>query len=135
MRGEKVVPAAAVGDIDGLVMPAVVVMEVVTVAAMATVVAAERGEGGSVVLVDRGVVVAAVAVGLWMVGRRVGTSDIVDRVDRVIRILFGLVGKSPPEKFSGGGGVVVAGRRWLPDFVGEKGLIKGCVCLLYFEMK
>nr|GFD38652.1 hypothetical protein [Tanacetum cinerariifolium] len=41
MRGEKVVPAAAVGDIDGLVMPAIVVMEVVTVAAMATVVAAE----------------------------------------------------------------------------------------------
>nr|GEV63392.1 zf-CCHC domain-containing protein/UBN2 domain-containing protein [Tanacetum cinerariifolium] len=27
MRGEKVVPAAAVGDIDGLVMPAVVVMK------------------------------------------------------------------------------------------------------------
>nr|GEV98690.1 hypothetical protein [Tanacetum cinerariifolium] len=41
MRGEKVVPVAAVGDIDGLVIPAVVVMEVVTVAAMATVVAAE----------------------------------------------------------------------------------------------
>nr|GEV14512.1 spermidine/spermine synthase [Tanacetum cinerariifolium] len=33
----------------------------------------------AVALVDRGVVVAAVAVGLWMVGRRVGASDIVDR--------------------------------------------------------
>nr|GEY47443.1 hypothetical protein [Tanacetum cinerariifolium] len=67
----------------------------------------------AVALVDRGVVVAAVAVGLWMVGRRVGASDIVDRLDRVIRILFGFAGKSSPEKFSGGG--VVAGRRqWWP---------------------
>nr|GFA96423.1 hypothetical protein [Tanacetum cinerariifolium] len=58
-------------------------------------------------LVDRGVVVTAVAVGLWMVGRRVGASDIVDRVDRVIKILFVFAGKSPPKKFSGDG--VVAG--------------------------
>nr|GFB93028.1 hypothetical protein [Tanacetum cinerariifolium] len=65
----------------------------------------------AVALVDRGVVVAAVAVGLWMVGRRVGASDIVDRVDRVIRILFGFAGKSSPENFFGGG--VVAGRRQL----------------------
>nr|GEU32656.1 hypothetical protein [Tanacetum cinerariifolium] len=48
------------------------------------------------------------------VGQRVGASDIVDRVDREVRKLFGFVGKSPPEKFSGGGSVVavVAGRRW-----------------------
>nr|GFA79250.1 hypothetical protein [Tanacetum cinerariifolium] len=63
------------------------------------------------VVVDRGVVVAAVAVGLWMAARCVGASDIVDRVDRVIRILFGFAGKSPPKKFFGGG-VVAGGRRW-----------------------
>nr|GEU66922.1 hypothetical protein [Tanacetum cinerariifolium] len=73
MRGEKVVPAAAVGDIDGLVMPAVVVMEVVTVAAMATVVVAKRGEGGSVVLV-MAVAVLAAAAAMVAAGRRGGGS-------------------------------------------------------------
>nr|GEZ08532.1 hypothetical protein [Tanacetum cinerariifolium] len=34
---------------------------------------------------------------------RVRASHIVDRIDRVIRVLFGFVGKSQPEKFSGGG--------------------------------
>nr|GEX68430.1 hypothetical protein [Tanacetum cinerariifolium] len=36
-------------------------------------------------------------------------SDIVDRIDRLLRIIFGFAGKSPPKKFSGGGNVVVAG--------------------------
>ncbi|GKA86223.1 putative reverse transcriptase domain-containing protein [Tanacetum coccineum] len=35
--------------------------------------------------------------------RRVGESELVDRVDRVVGSLFGLAGKIPPEKFSGGG--------------------------------
>nr|GEZ23618.1 hypothetical protein [Tanacetum cinerariifolium] len=47
--------------------------------------------------------VAAVAVGLWMVGRRVGASDIVDRIDRTVGSILGFAGKSPSEKFSGGG--------------------------------
>nr|GEW43715.1 hypothetical protein [Tanacetum cinerariifolium] len=37
------------------------------------------GHGGG----DEGGEVAAVAVGLWMVGRRVGESDIGDRIDRL----------------------------------------------------
>nr|GFA98277.1 hypothetical protein [Tanacetum cinerariifolium] len=49
--------------------------------------------------------------GLLMVGRHVGASHIVDRIDRVIRVLFGFAGKIPPEKFFGGGGVVVADGR------------------------
>nr|GFB01922.1 hypothetical protein [Tanacetum cinerariifolium] len=40
-----------------------------------------RGVGGSW-CGNSGREVAAVAVGLWMVGRRVGASDIVDRIDR-----------------------------------------------------
>nr|GEV15658.1 hypothetical protein [Tanacetum cinerariifolium] len=40
------------------------------------------------------------------VRQRVGASDMVDRIDRKVMILFGFAGKSPPEKFSGGGGVV-----------------------------
>nr|GEZ79095.1 hypothetical protein [Tanacetum cinerariifolium] len=89
----------------------------VVLSAAAAVVAAGGGVNEAVALVDRGVVVAAVAVGLWMVGWRVEASDIVDRVDRVIRILFGFAGKSPPEKFSGGGVVAgwaaaAGGRRW-----------------------
>nr|GEZ14817.1 hypothetical protein [Tanacetum cinerariifolium] len=80
----------------------------------------------AVALVDRGVAVAAVAVGLWMVGRRMGASDIVDRVDRVIRILFGFAGKSPPKKFSDGG-VVAGGSRW-PALRGGRWSI--CVCFI-----
>nr|GFA15640.1 hypothetical protein [Tanacetum cinerariifolium] len=41
--------------------------------------------------------------------RRVRESDIDDRIDRSKRSIFGVTGKSPPEKFSGGGGVVAGG--------------------------
>nr|GFC91248.1 hypothetical protein [Tanacetum cinerariifolium] len=64
---------------------------------------------------------AAGAAGQRGVWRRVVASDIMDRVDRVIRILFGFARKSMQKKFFGGGVVVVAGWGWLPDFVGEKG--------------
>ncbi|GJZ43512.1 hypothetical protein Tco_0590767 [Tanacetum coccineum] len=37
------------------------------------------------------------------------TDSVWDRVYRKTRSLFGICRKSPPEKFSGGGGVVVAG--------------------------
>nr|GEV45333.1 retrovirus-related Pol polyprotein from transposon TNT 1-94 [Tanacetum cinerariifolium] len=43
--------------------------------------------------------------------RRVRESDIDDRIDRSEGNNFGFAGKSPPEKFSGGGSVVVAGGR------------------------
>ncbi|GKD69450.1 hypothetical protein Tco_1323540, partial [Tanacetum coccineum] len=43
-----------------------------------------------------------------VVGSRVTASDSGDRVDRVSGSIFGVGRKSPPEKFSGGGGVVVA---------------------------
>nr|GFB38690.1 hypothetical protein [Tanacetum cinerariifolium] len=59
-------------------------------------------------------------------GRRVMTSGMKDRVDRSKRSIFGFAGKSPTEKFSGGGGVVAVvagGRRW-----GES-IIKVCVCV------
>nr|GFB41655.1 hypothetical protein [Tanacetum cinerariifolium]GFB41680.1 hypothetical protein [Tanacetum cinerariifolium] len=55
--------------------------------------------------------------GLWMVGRRVGASHIVDRIDRVIRVLFGFGGKSSPENFSGGGR---RWRRWWPPAGGGR---------------
>ncbi|GJY90189.1 putative reverse transcriptase domain-containing protein [Tanacetum coccineum] len=38
---------------------------------------------------------------------RVEESDLVGRIDRLTRIIFGVGRKSPPEKFSGGGGVGV----------------------------
>nr|GEU73200.1 hypothetical protein [Tanacetum cinerariifolium] len=41
--------------------------------------------------------------------KRVAASDIVDRIDRKVGNLFGFAGKSSPEKFSGGGGVVAGG--------------------------
>nr|GFB54580.1 hypothetical protein [Tanacetum cinerariifolium] len=41
---------------------------------------------------------------------RVKESGVEDRVDRETRNLFGFAGKIPPEKFSGGGRVAVAGR-------------------------
>ncbi|GJW02857.1 hypothetical protein Tco_1561713 [Tanacetum coccineum] len=40
------------------------------------------------------------------VDERVGESDLGDRVDQFMRFIFGLGRKSPPEKFSGGGGMV-----------------------------
>nr|GFC60375.1 hypothetical protein [Tanacetum cinerariifolium] len=46
-------------------------------------------------------------VAVW--GRRVEESDILDRVDRKVRINFGFAGKIPAEKFSGGGRPAVAG--------------------------
>nr|GFD05244.1 hypothetical protein [Tanacetum cinerariifolium] len=46
--------------------------------------------------------------------RRVRESDMMGRIDRVTRSLFGFAGKISPEKFFDGGSVaaVVAGRRW-----------------------
>ncbi|GKC52128.1 hypothetical protein Tco_1074873, partial [Tanacetum coccineum] len=46
--------------------------------------------------------------GFW----RVEARGLGDRVDREMGNLFGFGRKSPPEKFSGGGGVVADGRRW-----------------------
>ncbi|GKB64593.1 hypothetical protein Tco_0920779 [Tanacetum coccineum] len=40
-------------------------------------------------------------------GRRLAASDLVGRIDQLTRNTFGFCQKSPPEKFSGGGGVVV----------------------------
>nr|GFB17814.1 hypothetical protein [Tanacetum cinerariifolium] len=40
---------------------------------------------------------------------RVRESDIDERIDRVIRSIFGFAGKIPPEKFSGGSRVVAGG--------------------------
>nr|GFA19646.1 hypothetical protein [Tanacetum cinerariifolium] len=81
---EERVKAAAAAD----VVPA-------TVAAAAAAAAAAGGSGAVAKWWFAAVVVVA-------------ARDIVDRVDRVIRILFGFAGKSPPENFFGGG-VVVAG--------------------------
>ncbi|GKB95589.1 hypothetical protein Tco_0981726, partial [Tanacetum coccineum] len=46
-----------------------------------------------------------------------GASGVVDRVDPVTGIIFGVGRKSPTEKFSGGGG---GRRRWWPDIVRER---------------
>ncbi|GJZ89441.1 hypothetical protein Tco_0661223 [Tanacetum coccineum] len=51
-----------------------------------------------------------------------------DRVDRPTRSLFGLAGKIPPEKFSGGGG-------WWPaagELAGEEGG-KGELCVYNWD--
>nr|GFD18941.1 hypothetical protein [Tanacetum cinerariifolium] len=42
--------------------------------------------------------------------KRVVASDMMGRIDRVIRNLFGFAGKIPPEKFSGGGWWPTSGR-------------------------
>ncbi|GKF30623.1 hypothetical protein Tco_0100421, partial [Tanacetum coccineum] len=67
--------------------------------------------------VGGGIVAAAVAVvgggGGRGVVEAVEARGIVDRIDRVARNLFGFGRKSPPEKFSVDGGVVVAGIRRL----------------------
>nr|GFB62662.1 hypothetical protein [Tanacetum cinerariifolium] len=85
-----------------------------------------------------GVVAAAVGCGVDVVTAAVvvvavAARDIMDRVDRVIRINFGFAGKSPPENFSGGGGVVAGGgdrlaggRRW-PALGGGRWVT--CVCV------
>ncbi|GKA54656.1 hypothetical protein Tco_0753605 [Tanacetum coccineum] len=56
-------------------------------------------------------------------GRRVEESGCGDRIDPVMRSVFGVGRKSPPEKFSGGGATVVAGSGggggW-PDSLREK---------------
>ncbi|GJW55444.1 hypothetical protein Tco_0099529, partial [Tanacetum coccineum] len=49
---------------------------------------------------------------------RVRESGSGDRVDRPTRSLFGLAGKIPPEKFSGGGATVAGGGEGL---AGEEG--------------
>nr|GEW32841.1 reverse transcriptase domain-containing protein [Tanacetum cinerariifolium] len=49
--------------------------------------------------------------GETMVRQRVGGGGVWDRVDRLMRSLFGFAGKSPPKKFSGGDVVVVGGGR------------------------
>nr|GEU86736.1 UBN2 domain-containing protein [Tanacetum cinerariifolium] len=61
--------------------------------------------------------------GETMVRRHVGGGVVWDRVDRLMRSLFGFAGKSPPKKFSGGGNVVVAGGRAAGG--GERVLLNG----------
>nr|GEW70032.1 hypothetical protein [Tanacetum cinerariifolium] len=64
--------------------------------------------------------------------RRVRESDMMGRIDRVIRSIFGFAEKSPPEKFSGGGVVAVAGG-WLAGRwwgVGKSIIISVCVYLI-----
>ncbi|GJR78991.1 hypothetical protein Tco_0149776 [Tanacetum coccineum] len=46
---------------------------------------------------------------------RVGESDMGDRIDPLMRSIFGVRQKGSPEKFSGGGD------RGRPDIMGEKG--------------
>ncbi|GJU06567.1 hypothetical protein Tco_1122997 [Tanacetum coccineum] len=48
--------------------------------------------------------------GGWRVEERVRESEYDEWVDPVTRIIFGVRRKTPPEKFSGGGDVVVAGK-------------------------
>nr|GEZ78207.1 hypothetical protein [Tanacetum cinerariifolium] len=70
---------------------------------------------------------------------RVGESGVDDWIDRSEGNKFGFVGKSPPEKISGGGSVVAAvaaaGGRW-PVGVdsGERREVV-CVCVIIFEMR
>ncbi|GKC92169.1 hypothetical protein Tco_1157611, partial [Tanacetum coccineum] len=52
---------------------------------------------------------------------RVRASDVVGWVDRKKRNTLGVRRKNPPEKFSGGGGVVVAGIRRLAGGVAVAG--------------
>nr|GEV05465.1 zinc finger, CCHC-type [Tanacetum cinerariifolium] len=73
-------------------------------------------DGGSVVMVWMVVVAVGCDVEVVTAAVKVAReeSGVGDRIDRETGSLFGFFGKSPPEKFSGGGGVVavVAGRRW-----------------------
>nr|GFA27428.1 uncharacterized mitochondrial protein AtMg00810-like [Tanacetum cinerariifolium] len=71
---------------------------------------------------------AAVGCGGFGEWQHVGESGVGDRVDRSKRSLFGFARKIPPEKFSGGGCVVVAGgRRKIPP---EKFSGGGCVVVV-----
>ncbi|GKB76480.1 hypothetical protein Tco_0943375 [Tanacetum coccineum] len=79
------------------------------------------GDGGSGVMM---------VVELWWaaVGRQLEervASDKGDRIDRFTRNIFGVGQKSPPENFSGDGGVVVAGIRRLAGGGGAAGIILG----------
>ncbi|GJT91302.1 hypothetical protein Tco_1080147 [Tanacetum coccineum] len=56
----------------------------------------------------------------WVVEAR-GGGDRIDPGRIYLFIILGLVGKSPPEKFSGGGGVAVAGNRWPAGGDGMRG--------------
>ncbi|GJZ21077.1 hypothetical protein Tco_0558116 [Tanacetum coccineum] len=53
--------------------------------------------------------VAAAAAGGGGRKWRLEESDLVGRIDRLMRIIFGVGRKSPPENFSGGGDVVAGG--------------------------
>ncbi|GJU75739.1 hypothetical protein Tco_1272809 [Tanacetum coccineum] len=82
----------------------------------------QRGEVVMVLMV-----VAAVAAGGGK--RRVTASGGGDRVDPVVGIVFDYNRKNPPEKFSDGGGVVVAGIRQLRPDMGEGVEDGSCVLL------
>nr|GFC06797.1 hypothetical protein [Tanacetum cinerariifolium] len=56
--------------------------------------------------------------------RRVRESDMMGRIDRVIRSIFGFAGKSPTGKFSGNGG-----GRWPAVVLWERE--DTCVCILF----
>nr|GEY82354.1 hypothetical protein [Tanacetum cinerariifolium] len=66
--------------------------------------------------------------------RRVRENDMMGRIDRVIRSIFGFAGKIPPEKFSGGGWWPAGGRlkkaqekdkiESKPDKNGKRGEVK-----------
>ncbi|GJU83006.1 hypothetical protein Tco_1285371 [Tanacetum coccineum] len=68
--------------------------------------------------------------GAWVgtKGRCVAASGVGDRIDRLMRFIFDLGRKSPPEKFSGGGAAVVAGG-WPDPAAGEMGEREGVVKL------
>ncbi|GKF03541.1 hypothetical protein Tco_0030464, partial [Tanacetum coccineum] len=67
------------------------------------------------------------------VEERVGESEYGDRVDPVVRSLFGFGQKSPPEKFSGGGGgrnpAGEDDRRWWLAGGGRESIVSVCVCV------
>ncbi|GJX57012.1 hypothetical protein Tco_0286909 [Tanacetum coccineum] len=94
-------------------------------------------DGGSMVRMEVVAVVMVLMVAAAAAGggkRRVEESGCGDRIDPVMRSVFGVGRKSPPEKFSGGGWPkkVAAGRRegW-PDFWGRwrRERVYLCVCV------
>ncbi|GJT64226.1 hypothetical protein Tco_1015706 [Tanacetum coccineum] len=52
--------------------------------------------------------------------RRVAASGYDEWIYRLMRNDFGFAGKSPSEKFSGGGSMVAGGGWWLPEFMRER---------------
>nr|GFC00500.1 hypothetical protein [Tanacetum cinerariifolium] len=60
--------------------------------------------------------------------RRVRETDMMGRIDRVTRNLFGFARKIPPKKFSGGGVVAAAGGRPEVAAAGGESTSEGCVC-------